>query len=128
MVKHNQWRHGRQDFQFPQLPAEQLRSGCGFVELLLDEEIGAEVVLLFRDEAPRAQALANVQTMTPIAHSDVLEMPFGPIAYVVWQIAAGSAQEAFVETFLNPFQFGALNRPKSSVPSVATAIPLFYRE
>jgi hypothetical protein len=104
----NQWRHGLRDFVLPPLPKEMARHGCGFHRMTFDPTIGEEVIVFFREEPPYAADLADVQPLTVLAYTGITRTPFGLVAFVVWQIAAGTAQESYVETFLNPFQFGTL--------------------
>ncbi|NGQ92823.1 hypothetical protein G5V65_18180 [Rhodobacter sp. HX-7-19] len=108
MIIDNQWRHGIKDFALPPLPREMRTYGCGFYRVTFDADVGDEVVVFFREEPPHAKGLAHVQPMTLIAHKGIVSTPHGIVAYVVWQIAAGTPQETYVETFLNPFQFGTL--------------------
>lgn len=108
MIKENQWHHGAMDFALPPLPREMRTYGCGFYRMTFDPDVGDEVMVFFREQPPHAQGLADVRPMTLIAHKGIVSTPHGIVAYVVWQIAAGTAQETFVETFLNPFQIGTL--------------------
>jgi len=108
MIKENQWSHGMRDFRVPSLTEEQSRYGCGFSRTTFDPQIGEETYVLFCENPPYAKALSSVQPLTLVAHKGVVRTPYGVVGYVVWQIAAGSNQESFVETFLNPFQFGTL--------------------
>ena len=108
MIKENQWVHGMRDFRIPPLSEEQSRYGCGFSRTTFDSEVGDETYVLFCENPPYAKALSAVQPMTLIAHKGVAGTPYGVVGYVVWQIAAGSEQESFVETFLNPFKFNTL--------------------
>ncbi len=108
MIKQNQWLQGIRDFRVPTLTDEQSRYGCGFSRTTFDAEVGEETYVLFCEDPPYAKALSGIQPMTLIAHKGIAATPHGLVAYVVWQIAAGSVQESFVETFLNPFQIGTL--------------------
>lgn len=108
MIKDNRWRHGLADFRFPRLDDNALRPSCGFYRLTMDPAIGEEVIVFFREEPPHAKALEEVQPMALIAHKGIVATPNGIVAYIVWQIAAGSRHESYFETFLNPFEFGTL--------------------
>lgn len=108
MIKDNQWRHGRRDFALPRLTQEFQSYGCGFYRGKFDADVGDEIFVFFRDQPPYAAGLATVQPMTLIPHKGIVSTPHGIVAYVVWQIAAGSEHESYVETFLNPFQLGTL--------------------
>lgn len=108
MIKNNHWQHGRRDFALPALAEEFQSYGCGFYRGEFDTDVGEEVFVFFRDMPPYAAGLATVQPMTLIPHKGIVSTPHGIVAYIVWQIAAGSKHESYVETFLNPFQFGTL--------------------
>jgi len=109
----NLWRHGRHEFVIPPLTGDMLGSvGCGLVSMTMDSAIGDEIVALFRDDPGYAEQYAAVTPLTLIAHTGAIQTPFGAVAFIVWQIAAGSPHEAYVETFLNP---------ATAVPLVADA-------
>lgn len=108
MIKDNRWRSGKTYLEFPHLSPDLIPHGCGFYRLVLDPDVGEEVIVFLREDPPHAKRLAFVQPMTLIAHQGIADTPFGTAAYVVWQVAAGTEQEAFYETFLNPFEFGTL--------------------
>lgn len=108
MIKDNQWRHGRRDFALPRLTQEFQKYGCGFYRGKFDAEVGDEVFVFFREQPPYAAGLANIHPMILIPHKGIVSTPHGIVAYVVWQIAVGTEHESYVETFLNPFQFGTL--------------------
>lgn len=108
MILDNQWRHGTKNFALPALPSEMRTYGCGFYRVTFDADVGDEVIVFFREEPPHAEGLADVQPLTLLAHKGIVGTPHGIVAYIVWQIALGTPQETYVETFLNPFQFGTL--------------------
>ncbi|MDF1721114.1 MAG: hypothetical protein P1U65_10600 [Minwuia sp.] len=108
MIKQNRWTRGNRDFRLPTMPDEQPRHGCGFSRTTFDPDVGEEAYVLFCEDPPHARALAQIRPMTLIAHKGIAATPHGLVAYIVWQIAAGSSQESFVETFLNPFKIDTL--------------------
>lgn len=70
--------------------------------MTVNPAIGDEVCVLFKEEPGYAEQYATVMPINLIAHTGAVRTPFGAVAFVVWQVAAGSAHETFVETFLNP--------------------------
>lgn len=108
MRKDNRWQHGLRDFRFPRMPSELITPGCSFYRATFDADIGEEVFVFLKDDPAYAEQLAALRPMTLFAHKGIVSTPYGVVAYVVWQIAAGTPQETLVETFFNPFEFGTL--------------------
>lgn len=106
---HNQWCHSECEFVLPTLPPEQIGvAGCNLVRLTVDPAIGEEVCVLFKDEPGYAEQYGSVRPINMFAHSGAVSTPHGAVAFIVWQIAAGSPYETFIETFFNPATSGAL--------------------
>jgi hypothetical protein len=82
--------------------------GCSLMTMTVDPEVGDEVVALFRDDPGYAERYASVTPLTLVAHTGAVRTPFGAVAFVVWQIAAATPQEIYIETFLNPTTAGPL--------------------
>lgn len=105
----NQWPHGEREFVLPPLPQEQIGvAGCNLVRLSVDPAIGDEVCVLFKEDPDYAEQYASVSPINMFAHSGAVNTPHGAVAFIVWQIAAGSPCEVLVETFFNPETSGAL--------------------
>lgn len=105
----NKWLHGEHNFSIPSLPSHEIgQIGCNLVKLTFDEAIGEEVCVLFREDAQNADQLALQQPINMFAYTGIVYSPHGGVAYIIWQIAAGSPLEIFIETFLNPANAGPL--------------------
>lgn len=97
----------------PPLPPEQIGTvGCNLVKLTVDPAIGEEVCVLFKDDPGYAEQYASVRPINLLAHTGAVNTPDGAVAFIVWQIAAGSPYECFFETFFNPV---------TSIPLIAEA-------
>ena len=108
-MKNNQWRHGEHEFALPPLPTEQIGSvGCNLLKLTIQPAIGDEVCVLFKDDPGYAEQYASVRPINMFAHTGAVNTPHGAVAFIVWQIAAGSPSECFFETFFNPATSGPL--------------------
>jgi hypothetical protein len=70
--------------------------------MTVEPAVGDEVCVLFKEEPGFAEQYATVMPMNLIAHTGAVRTPYGAVAFVVWQVAAGSPYVSFVETFLNP--------------------------
>ncbi|MFN3590856.1 MAG: hypothetical protein ACK4TG_01560 [Thermaurantiacus sp.] len=109
MIKQNRWTHGETNFGMPPpAPEQRGKLGCRFGLATFDAAIGEEVFLSFQDEPAALKRLATVTPLTVIAHSGMVRTPDGIVGFIVWQIAAGSRQEAFVEQWLNPNRIGTI--------------------
>lgn len=108
-MKNNRWRNGEREFALPPLPADQIGfAGCNLVRLTVDPAIGEEVCVLFKDDPDYAEQYASVRPINMFAHTGAVNTPHGAVAFIVWQIAAGSPCECFFETFFNPAKSGPL--------------------
>lgn len=108
-MTHNSWRHGEHAFVLPSLPPEQIGvAGCSLIKLTVDPAIGEEVCLLFKDDPGYAEQYSSVGPITMLAHTGAVNTPHGAVAFIVWQIAAASPCECFIETFFNPATSGPL--------------------
>lgn len=105
----NKWLHGEYNFGIPPLPSHWIgRLGCNLVKLTFDPAIGEEVCVLFREDPSNSEKFALEQPINIFAHTGIVSSPHGGVAFIVWQIAAGSPLEVFIETFLNPANAGPL--------------------
>lgn len=108
-MRDNRWKHGKREFVLPPLPPEQLGTvGCNLVKLTVDPAIGEEVCVLFKDDPGYAEKIASVRPISMFAHTGAVNTPHGTVAFIVWQVAAGSPCECFFETFFNPATSGSL--------------------
>ncbi|OBV11151.1 hypothetical protein I603_1559 [Erythrobacter dokdonensis DSW-74] len=91
------------------MPQEQIGvAGCNLVKLTVDSVIGDEVCVMFKEDPDYAEQYASVRPINMFAHTGAVNTPHGAVAFIVWQIAAGSPCEVFVETFFNPAASGEL--------------------
>jgi len=84
MKKKNRWVHGRKDFVLPELPADlKDRHGCLLQRITFDPSVAEEVCAAY-------------------LHPGLARTRHGLVAFIIWQIAAGSPQEVLTEQYLNP--------------------------
>ncbi len=103
MRKENRWKHGATNIVFPPLPADlKGRPGCQFHRFTFDPAVGEEICLVYREEPKFAASFSNVDPFNLIAKSGAVPTPYGTVAFILWKIAAFSAQQVLVEHFLNP--------------------------
>ena len=115
MRKQNRWIHGHRNFALPSLPDEMKgQTGCRFYRATIDTAVGEEVYLCLMEESQYVGAYARVNPFNVIAHTGFARRPFGVIAYIVWQIAAGSPQEFFTEQYLNPHRIETIQLVSSA--------------
>ncbi len=108
MQKDNSLGPGKWHFSFDKLPPESRLHGCSLHRATFDSSIGPEVYAFYREDPGFAENLEGVEPLVLIAHQGIARTPFGTVAFIVWQIAAGEPQEVFVEQYLNPAQEGAI--------------------
>jgi hypothetical protein len=108
MPRDNRLRAGTGHFSFSTLPPESRKHGCSLHRATFEPTIGPEVFAFFREDPGYAENLEGVHPFVLIVHPGVARTPFGSVAFIVWQIAAGEPQEVLVEQYLNPAQDGAL--------------------
>jgi hypothetical protein len=108
MYKENRWQHGLRDFAFPEMPVAMMKLGCSLHKAVFDASVGEEIYAFFREDAPQSFAFSELSPITTIAHSGLANTPFGTVAFIVWQIGAGTSLEVMLEQYLNPFELGAI--------------------
>lgn len=86
-------------FAIPVLPEHLRKHGCRLERFTFDAAIGAEWVVLFKEDAPYARAYPN--RLDVLARAGLVGTPQGPVAYLVWQIAVGTPQEVHVEHWID---------------------------
>lgn len=115
MRKENQWTLGQRHFVLPDLPDNlRGRHGCSLQRATFDPSVGEEVYALYREEPDYADQYGQVVPLNLIAHTGLVHTPCGIVAFIVWQIAAGSPQEVMVEQYLNAQDIGALRLVSSA--------------
>lgn len=77
------------------------RHGVSMHKGVFDAAVGEEVYALFMEEPGYAQALGRVEPFNLLAHNGLVRTPYGLVAFIIWVVAAGSAQEIRVEQFVN---------------------------
>jgi hypothetical protein len=100
--QHNQWTLGEREFGMTLPPEQRGFVGCRLVPMTINPAIGAEVCLLFTEDPKFVGGYAEVSPINLLAHNGLVATPHGPVAFIVWQVAAGSSVECFMEQFLNP--------------------------
>jgi hypothetical protein len=128
MFKDNRWQHGMNNFAFPMMPDEMMKPGCSLHKATFDALIGEEVFAFFREETPHSFEFSELHPITLIAHSGLANTPFGAVAFIVWQIGAGTPLEVMVEQYLNPFEFGALQLVASAANQTHFKLVIIDRE
>jgi hypothetical protein len=109
MKKENRWTHGTTNLVLPALPPEMKgRHGCNLHSMTFDASIGEEVCAVYREEPDFVDQFSEVHPFNLFAHYGLARTPHGVVAFIVWQIAAHSAQEVLVEQYLNPNQIGTI--------------------
>ena len=58
--------------------------------------------MLVTEDSEFAVGYASVSPVNLLAHTGLVATPHRPVVFIVWQIAAGSSAEFFLEHFLNP--------------------------
>jgi len=61
-----------------------------------------EVYLLFREDPGYAESYAEVEPVTLFAKTGFVQTTYGPIPFIVWQIAVGSPHQTEVVSFVDP--------------------------
>ena len=103
MRKNNRWTLGARNFVLPDLPEDQKgRHGCRFHSTTFDPAVGEEVFVLFMEEPDFVDQYSQIAPFNLLAQSGLVRTPHGVVAFIVWQIAAGTPSEIMVEHFLNP--------------------------
>jgi hypothetical protein len=103
MKKKNRWMHGRKHFAVPALPADlKGRHGCLLQRITFDPSVGEEVCAAYFEEPKFAGLYGTVAPFNLVVHPGLARTPHGSVAFIVWQIAAGSPQEVLSEQYLNP--------------------------
>jgi hypothetical protein len=109
MKMENRWAYGTRDFVFPALPANlRGRHSCNLHRMTFDTAIGEEVCAVYMEDPAYVDQFRKVRPFNLIAHTGVARTPYGVVAFIVWQIAANSPQEAMVEQYLNPQNIGTI--------------------
>jgi hypothetical protein len=109
MRKTNRWVHGEGNFVLPPMPEDQKgQHGCLLCRATFDREVGEEVYTRFMEEPDFGAGYAQVSPFVLIAHGGLIPTPHGPVAFIVWQLAAGAPQETMVEQVINPENVEAL--------------------
>lgn len=99
MIFENKWGHGTVQFEMSPIPVEDRHRGCSFHCIVFDSDVGAEWCLMFGEETGYAQGYSSQLDLNAI--QGAANTPYGPIGYIVWQIAVGTPQEVMVEHWLN---------------------------
>ncbi len=103
MKKQNRWVHGQRNFILPPPPSDQKgRKGCKLLQTTFDQQIGDETYVLFMEDPKFSDQYSNISPFKLLAHCGLVRTPHGIVAFIVWQLAAGSSQEIMVEQYLNP--------------------------
>lgn len=103
MKKANRWTHGIKDFVLPPLPRDlQRRHGCFLQRMTFDPQMGEEICAIYLEEPEYAFRYGKIHPFNMFARSGLVRTPYGLVAFIVWQIAVGSADEIAVEQYLNP--------------------------
>jgi len=101
MRKVNHWTRGKRHFVLPPLPKDRkCEHGCRLCRGTFDSTVGEEVYIRFMEEPNFVAAYEQVSPFRLIAHTGLVPAPHGPVVFIVWQLAAGSAQETMVEQFI----------------------------
>jgi hypothetical protein len=109
MRKPNKWTLGNRHFVLPSLPdALRGRHGCCLQRGTFDPLAGEEVYALYREEPAYSAQYEKLAPFNLIAHTGLVRTPYGVVAFIIWQIAAGSPQEVMCEQYINPQDIGAL--------------------
>ena len=104
--KQNLWRHGSTRFEHP--PMEDLvgaADGIFPMKVLLDADVGEEVVLYWRDQTPFIEELRRVRPFRLMLKTGAGRNPCGPVFFMVfWVPNPADPEEAFAanEAYLNP--------------------------
>jgi hypothetical protein len=115
MKKENRWTLGTQHFVLPALPADMKgRHGCKLHRLTFDPSIGEEICAVYMEEPDFVDQFSEVHPFNLFAHTGLVRTPHGVVAFIVWQIAAHSPQEAFIEQYLNPNHIGTIRLVSSA--------------
>lgn len=95
MQKSNRWSHGVKDFVLPALPLElQGRHGCFLQRMTFDPLVGEEICVIYLEKPEYALRYGKVHPFNMFARSGLVRTPYGLVAFIVWQIAVGSARES----------------------------------
>ena len=82
-------------FRVPRLPdALRGRHGCCLQRATLDPRVGEEVYALYREEPAYSDQYEKLAPFNLIAHTGLVRTPIGVVAFIIWQIAAGSPQKS----------------------------------
>lgn len=104
--KQNRWLHGRSRFEHP--PLEYffgMSDGLLPVKVMLDPDVGWEVVLYVRDQTPFIEELRLVQPFRLLFKAGVGRNEFGPLGFFVFWIPAPALPDkafAAYDVYLNP--------------------------
>lgn len=107
MKKENRWSLGTKHFVMPAWPDDlKGRHGCALHRITFDASVVEEVCAIYMEEPEFADQYSKVVPFNLIVHTGLVRTPHGVVAFIVWQIAASSPQEAMVEQYLNPQNIG----------------------
>jgi hypothetical protein len=109
MRKENQWTLGKRNFVLPSL-SDSLRGrhGCTLQRATFDPSVGEEVYALYQEEPDYVDQYGRVVPFNLLVHTGLVRTPYGVVAFIVWQIAAGSPQDVLIEHYVNPQNISAL--------------------
>jgi hypothetical protein len=91
MKKKNRWVHGKQHFVVPPLPEDfKGQHGCRLERVIFDTSVGEEVYAAYLEEPDFADQYGQISPFNLVVNFGITETPYGVVAFILWQIAAGS--------------------------------------
>lgn len=107
----NKWRHGPTRFTLPSLGGLDYSEGMLPFTVILDEDVGNEVVLIIRDNTEFMDQLKRVTPFTLKLKTGVARNDYGSLGFLLfWIENPGDGSEPFAayDIYINPTQFDQL--------------------
>lgn len=94
--RQNKWRHGLTQFEIPALE-DYMGMGDGFLPLpvILDPEVGEEVILVLRDQTPFMEELRRVKPFRLMMKNGCGRNDFGPVVFFLFWVENPADLTAF---------------------------------